>query len=1023
MASRVRKAVSVMLGAMLVLASLAAMPNPPAQATSPSNESSCLFIDSSDALISAEYCTGNLVIPARVRTIKSRAFLLFSGSVTFEPNSQLETVERLAFQGGRSIRSIVFPPSVAQVAEFAIVDTGNTLIYIEGNVSAFHQNAIWQPSGNATFIQPRSSANRLTQTWTTLTDSLPFQIDCNTLVGDKDFIGVTYVALELHNCRPPSKPDAVNPPATAGFILNAGLNDSVTLSSLDGSHVGVVRMKALGQSTQRFAATALVSSGGFSVDAFGDEFDLPADNSLTCTPNSGSPLPTGVSLTGACRFEAGSGAVSNSSTTDVVIDWTSTPGVSNSVEIATTPATPVDLFSVSGQTSVRVGIQTPVSLSAVQSHQMNISTAQFSGTTSDWNRAIDSYAAVPSGQASALAAEPGLVADVAVDAFEAGQVSLASASSAVNAFASGLTADSSFLAELRSRISLQVAVSALVEFESSGLRSQSVRRQILALPTSVSKSALLARFTNAANSHLQQQVSVSAGIRTLVFSNPYLVEQFTVPAGVRQVTVELQGAEGSQGGDNRSGRPNRAGFKGSVSGVLDVTAGQMIYLGVGEAGGDVSEDCVPGRQTIAGDPLVAWGGTNPFGEYSGGDGGSPGVDSCIYSSDSGGGYGGAGGAASVVRVGSPTGSAISTTLVAGGSAGSGGSAFAGDRLAGATGLSSFAPRNDWPSTNGQSGQAFNYFAVRDELVGFYEPFITGSAGGGGGGATGGLRGDWAYSTFGGCPTISFCFAGSSPGSNATSGLSNVFASYVPYTFDSGMQANGRVTISYVVPSSPQQTTPTTNPGSSDGSNPTATPIPVVTTSDAPEDVQVVPFWKGAEVSWKAPTKDGGSPITGYEAIAATGQTCKTDKLSCRITGLSPGQLIEVSVVARNRIGLSKPATPSEPKVFAPLSLNLWQTKLVAKQPVVKLMNSVQLSRLRTMLEKDVGGFVLQVRVAKNGSSLSSAALKSLLAKEVRAVSGQLARANLRSKVLIKASVVTGNQKAQRPSVILISTKP
>jgi hypothetical protein len=87
------------------------------------------------------------------------------------------------------------------------------------------------------------------------------------------------------------------------------------------------------------------------------------------------------------------------------------------------------------------------------------------------------------------------------------------------------------------------------------------------------------------------------------------------------------------------------------------------------------------------------------------------------------------------------------------------------------------------------------------------------------------------------------------------------------------------------------------------------------------------------------------------------------------------------------------------------------------------MNPAQLSRLRSMLDMDVGGFVLQVRVAKNGSHLGSAALKLLLANEVKALGGQLSRANLRSKVLIKASVVTGNQKAQRPSVILISTKP
>jgi hypothetical protein len=76
-----------------------------------------------------------------------------------------------------------------------------------------------------------------------------------------------------------------------------------------------------------------------------------------------------------------------------------------------------------------------------------------------------------------------------------------------------------------------------------------------------------------------------------------------------------------------------------------------------------------------------------------------------------------------------------------------------------------------------------------------------------------------------------------------------------------------------------------------------------------------------------------------------------------------------------------------------------------------------------MLKRDVDGFALQVRVARNGSRLSSAALKSLLAKEVKALSGQLLRANLRSKVIIKAMIVPGNPKAARPSMILISTKP
>jgi hypothetical protein len=137
----------------------------------------------------------------------------------------------------------------------------------------------------------------------------------------------------------------------------------------------------------------------------------------------------------------------------------------------------------------------------------------------------------------------------------------------------------------------------------------------------------------------------------------------------------------------------------------------------------------------------------------------------------------------------------------------------------------------------------------------------------------------------------------------------------------------------------------------------------------------------------------------------------------------PGQLIEVKVTARTSVGDSKPAVPTGPKVFAPLSLNLWQTKLVSKVPVVKLMNAAQLTRLRTMLIQDENGFALQVRVAKNGSRFSNAALKTLLAKEIKALSGQLKAKGLLSRIRVTSQIVPGNQNAPRPSVILISTKP
>jgi hypothetical protein len=344
--------------------------------------------------------------------------------------------------------------------------------------------------------------------------------------------------------------------------------------------------------------------------------------------------------------------------------------------------------------------------------------------------------------------------------------------------------------------------------------------------------------------------------------------------------------------------------------------------------------------------------------------------------------------------------------------------LAGDRRAGAIGLSNFVARNDWESSNGQSGQAFNYYAVRDELVGFYEPFITGSAGGGGGGATGGIRGDWAYSAFGGCPTISFCFGGSSPGSSSTSGLSNVSAGYVSYAFNSDMQANGRISISYVVPAAPP--TPTTAPGSSNGTDPAADSAKA---PEAPRDIKALALWKSAEVSWQAPANDGNSPIVLYEVNAKTGQTCTSTQLSCRITGLTPGQLLELSVRAKNSVGYSAPAMLQGAKMFIPLSINLWQVKFSRSTPIAKTMNRSQLSSLERMLSQDTGGFVVNVRLARNASKLSASEVQNLLLTEVKALKAQLRGAALLGKVKFVTYIQGPNSAAKRPSVILVIRKP
>lgn len=1016
MAARLRQAISSVLVTLLFTTGILGLSIDSAGATVATTDASCLVINTSNELVSADFCLGDVVIPASVTTIKSNAFVVFKGAISFEANSQLRTVERIAFHGGGSIASIVFPPSLTSVADFAIADTGSTVFYIEGDAGAFGQNAIWQRNVGTPFVQARSST-RLTQGLANLSYQAPFQIDCNTLTGDKDFLGGTFVALELHNCRHPRSTADANPPAVTGYVLNAEINESVTLQSLDGSHTGVVRLRQLGGSSMKLSASADVASGGFSISALGDEFEMPRQTAVTCRLGSGATLPAGASLTRDCRLVASNYSAFSSDTTDTVITWTAQPGVSNAAAVAANGAVPTEDFDTSGTVSVRISLRKTGELSPDQYYQMLLLAAQYSGTTRDWHLAINAYGRIPSG---APAPDLGQVADSAVRAFELGQTSQPPATQAVNSFASGLTADSSFLTDLRSRIQIQAANAAVATLEATGVRANAVRQQILALPISAVRTDQLARF-NASTALLFRRTSSLVGnIRTYVFSNPYAAEQFVVPNGVSQITVSMVGAEGSQGGDDRDGRPDREGFKGSVSGQLAVTPGQLITVGVGESGNDAPSACLPGGPRIADDPLVAKGGTNPLGGFGGGSGGSAGVDSCVYSSDSGGGYAGAGGAASVVQVGDSANHSSIATLVAGGSAGSGGSTAAGPKQSGAIGLSTFAARADQPTTNGQSGQAFNYFAIVDDLVGFYEPFITGSAGGGGGGATGGARGNWMYSTYGGCPTISFCFLGSSPGGNATSGLTGITDSYLPYIFDAGMQANGRVTISFV---EPVVVTPTPTPTPTSTTSHADTTPALVKAPDAPRDATAIALWKSAEVSWKPPLDDGNSPIIEYEVRTSTGIKCTSQGLNCRLTGLTPGQRLDLSVRAKNSVAFGPAGHLSGERVFIPLSLNLWQLKATSKGLKVKLLNSGHLTKLATMLSQDVGGFHLAIRLAANSSGLSKSELSKLLAAETLALKAQLRSAGLLGKVKIQTAVMPPNSKAKRPSVILVVRKP
>lgn len=62
----------------------------------------------------------------------------------------------------------------------------------------------------------------------------------------------------------------------------------------------------------------------------------------------------------------------------------------------------------------------------------------------------------------------------------------------------------------------------------------------------------------------------------------------------------------------------------------------------------------------------------------------------------------------------------------------------------------------------------------------------------------------------------------------------------------------------------------------------------------------------ATVSWQPPKDDGGLPVTGYRVTGGSG--CDTSGLSCTVSGLAPDGEYVLSVLARNGLGDSAPAT-------------------------------------------------------------------------------------------------------------------
>src|SRR4051794_39408430 len=94
---------------------------------------------------------------------------------------------------------------------------------------------------------------------------------------------------------------------------------------------------------------------------------------------------------------------------------------------------------------------------------------------------------------------------------------------------------------------------------------------------------------------------------------------YTVPAGVTAISVAVKGAEGGFNSDEIS-NPDRPGYGGTITAIIQVTAGQVLQVNVGGCGGD-------GTATTGGTAGWNGGGLGSFGVAgSSGGGGGGGSD-------------------------------------------------------------------------------------------------------------------------------------------------------------------------------------------------------------------------------------------------------------------------------------------------------------------------------------------------------------------------------------------------------------
>ena len=260
---------------------------------------------------------------------------------------------------------------------------------------------------------------------------------------------------------------------------------------------------------------------------------------------------------------------------------------------------------------------------------------------------------------------------------------------------------------------------------------------------------------------------------TKTFSYTGGVQTFTVPTGVTSLQITTAGAGGGSGLGSSGVSPGSGGPGGQITGTAAVTAGSVLYLAVGQGGGNAltqGSPCFsyPSRGGSAGSGL--------FG-HSGGSGGE--ADLCIA-----GGGGGGGGASFVLT--DTRGTAL--VIAGGGGGGGGGGGFVGE--SGGSGGSAGGAGNGGDGSGAGHGSGGTVGAASNGVGGSGSESnnfsSAGGGGGGGGGWHGGTGGTGGAGGAGGG-------GGGGAGSNYVSGsLTGPVISASP----SGAGANGQIIITY-----------------------------------------------------------------------------------------------------------------------------------------------------------------------------------------------------------------------------------